>query len=149
MVLDTRNSVLINKVKFVFFKTKKSSALDAFSKLYSTFGKTKLSISSKFTAAGLLYNVKLECFHPGYDESKISEIHNLLKHQFIIKLQLTNDSFLQISSDDEPLEVVISADESNTKFTFAGNQTSALSPTSLKSAEIKEKEFPYKFPINF
>lgn len=147
MVLGTRNVTLINEVQAVYLKTVRESSLTEFQKLYTTFSKTNFSFSGKINVSGPLYKVKLDCYYPGSDENKLLEIADLVKEEYSIKLQLTNGSIVEISSFEEPLELSFSTTKNQTKFTFSGEKTTGIAPTTLQV--LPSNNFPYKFPIKF
>lgn len=145
MVLGTRNIELFNEVQRVYLKTTRPSFLENFSELYTTFSKTKLSVSGKMKGPGIIYSVKLDCYVPGFNAVKLAKVNSLGMELFSIKLELTSGDFIQISSLTEPLELNTSTTPNQTTFTFSGQTTSYISNASTDS----NTSFSYVFPVSF
>lgn len=105
MPLNTRNIDLINHIKNIWSKPVFNGIGGNYLKLYHTFSKTRFTVNSRITDAGIEYSLSLTVNYPGIKGKTFDELHDFLAADYVVVIQLNNDDYYQLSFIDNPLQV--------------------------------------------
>lgn len=141
-MLENRNSYLLVQIKEVSFQTLSSDKkiLTEFQRIYNTFSKSEIRVTSRKTNSGTLYRSDLKIFYPGLSDNDFLQFYELLQKRFILRITLTNNDVFQLGSLSIPMKLSTIYSLKGTQLSFKNESIGPIKTTSEGNLEIG---FPY------